>query len=84
MECLKPNIGTSTVLESPPEHLPDIGRFKSEDILAGTIDVLPLKRRKWNVPWYHELKVLFEISQNIDRKSELMSYYGDQGHNVSL
>ena len=32
----------------------------------------------WNVP------VLFEIVQNIDRKSEPMSYYGDQGHNVSL
>ena len=50
LDCLKPNVSSSTVFESTPDNLPDIGNFHTEDIIAGPLIVKPLHRKKWEVP----------------------------------
>ena len=41
--CLKPKVGTGIVLEGTPDHLTDIGMFKVYDVIAGPLEVIPLK-----------------------------------------
>ena len=48
MRFLKPQVGLSTVMEDTPDHLPDIGIFKIQDVVDGPLEVLPLRRKKWD------------------------------------
>ena len=41
-DCLKPNLSFSTVFESTPDHLADVGKLHTEDIIAGPLIVKPL------------------------------------------
>ena len=45
MRCFKPKVGSSTVMEDIPDHLPDI--FKIYDIIDGPLNFLPLCGKKW-------------------------------------
>ena len=56
LECLKPNVGSTNILQSPPEHLPDIDKFLTENIIAGPLKVLPIKRKKVGSPVIPSLK----------------------------
>ena len=40
MRCLKPRVGLTTVMEN---HLPDIGIFKTHDVIDGPLEVLLLR-----------------------------------------
>ena len=71
LDCLKPHVGLSNILESTPEHLPDISKFELCNIIAGPIDVLPLKGRKWEVPSYQELQRYFQLTRQLDREEVL-------------
>ena len=79
LECLKPNIGSTNVLQSPPEHLPDIDKFSTFNVIAGPLKVIPLKGKKWEVPSYNALKKTFEVATKIDRKKELMELQQELG-----
>ena len=42
MRCLKPKVGSGTILEDTPDHLPPgIGNFELVDIIAGPLTVNP-------------------------------------------
>ena len=56
LDCLKPNVSSSTVFESKLDHLPDVGNFHTEDIIAGPLIVKPLRGKKWEVPNYDNVK----------------------------
>ena len=43
MRCLKPKVGTGTILEDTPDPFPDIGMFKLYDKIARPLEVIPLK-----------------------------------------
>ena len=44
LDCLKPNVGSTNLLESPPEHLPDIDKFETHNVIAGPLNVFCDKR----------------------------------------
>ena len=69
--CLKPHVGSGTILESPPEHLPDIYVCKIFNIIVGPIRVIPTTKgsKKWDVPDYAEIKKTFAMCSGIDRES---------------
>ena len=70
INCLKPHVGSDTVLESVPSHLtPDVTVFPIHDIIYGPLEVVPMKSGRWNVPEYGELKTKFEICCSIDREA---------------
>ena len=63
MRCLKPRAGLSTVMEDTPDHLPDIGILKIQDVIDGPLEVLPLRGKKWDVPHYKHIVAHFrEVS----------------------
>lgn len=69
IDCLKPHVGSETILESVPEHLGgDVGRFPLYNVIAGPLEVIPMRGRKWNVPGYESLKKTFQKCCSIDRK----------------
>ena len=43
LHCLKPKVGSSTILEDTPDHLPDITIFPVHDIIAGPLKVIPIR-----------------------------------------
>ena len=43
MRCLKPKMETGAILEDTPDHLPYIEMFKVFDVIAGTLELTPLK-----------------------------------------
>ena len=50
IDCLKRHIGSGTVLESIPEHLPcDIYLCPAHDIINGPLKMIPLRQSKGNV-----------------------------------
>ena len=51
MRCLKPKVGSITVMEDIPEHLPDTKISKIDNIIDGP-HVLPLWWKKWDVHGY--------------------------------
>ena len=68
-DCLKPHVGTSTILLSVPEHLQrDVDVFPLRNI-DGPLKVIPLKGGKWDVPEYQQLKEKFERVVKLDRKA---------------
>ena len=40
MRCLKPRVGLRTVMEDNPDHLPDIGILKIEDVIDGWLSLM--------------------------------------------
>ena len=77
LDCLKPHVGLSSILETTPEHLPDISKFKLYNIIAGPIEVLPLKERKLEAPLYQELQRYFQLTVQLDTE-ELLKDVNDE------
>ena len=65
-EMLKAKVGSGTILEDTPAHLPlDESCFSLRDVIAGPLDVIPLKGSiKFNVSKYEEVANAFEILRN--------------------
>ena len=70
MRSLKAKIGSGTILEGTPAHLPpDDEDYDLEDIIAGPLAVNPLKGSlKFDVPKYNQVKRVFSMVKNKDRK----------------
>ena len=68
LDCLKPHVGKSTILESYPKKAhKDICIFQIHDIIT-VAEVIPLRRTKWEVPNYALLEELFKILVGKNRK----------------
>ena len=63
--CFKLNIGSSTVMEDTPDHLPDI--FKIYDVIDGPLNVLPMCRKKY-VPDYDSVFHHFQEVSHLSRE----------------
>jgi len=76
MRCLKPKVRSGTILEDTPSHLPpDESHFKLNDIIAGPIEVNPLRGSiKFSVPKYEEIVNRFQFLSKLDRKSLLLIF----------
>lgn len=71
MDCLKPHVGSGTVLEEVPQHLPrDTGVFPLSDIIAGPISCEPMSQGRWSVPKYRDIQAFFEIAKHHRRYSK--------------
>ena len=69
IDCLKRHIGSGTVLESIPEHLPrDIYLCPTHDFINGPLKMIPLRNNRWNVIDYEKVKEMFSKIVSIDRK----------------
>ena len=72
VECLKAHVGSGTVLQSTPSHLPkDVDIFAIHNVMSVPLsNVQPLKGDRWNVPNYPLLRESFDVVSKIDRKEE--------------
>ena len=78
LDCLKPAVGKTTILQEIPEHLPrDIGLFHIH-VISGPLKIIRLKNGKWNVPEYPKLKKTFELMEKLDRKREYKRLYSKE------
>ena len=69
IDCLKRHIGSGTVLESIPKHLPrDIYLYPGQDIINGPLKMTPLRNNRWNAIDYGKVKEMFSKILSIDRK----------------
>ena len=71
VHCPKPKVGSGTVLEDTPTHLPDISVFSLVDVIYGPLEVVPLKGEKFNVPQYQQVVEHFNCVNKIKRNSVL-------------
>ena len=70
MESLKPKIGSRTILQSVPQHQGrDISVYPLHNIIAGPLEVIPMKNNKWNIPAYESVKEVFSKCEQIDREN---------------
>ena len=61
VESLKLKAGSGTILESVPEQLGrNISIFPLYNIIAGPLEVLPMKNNEWNVTNYENVKEVFK------------------------
>ena len=69
IDCLKRHIGSGTVLESIPEHLPcDIYLCPAHDIINGPLKMIPLRNNRWNAIDYEKVKEIFSKIVLTDHK----------------
>ena len=61
MDCLKPKIGLITIMEDTLDHLSDVGVFNIEYVIDGSLEVLPLWGKKWDIPKYECIAVHFQV-----------------------
>ena len=60
IDCLKRHIGSGTVLESIPDHLPrNIYLCPTHDIINGPLKMIPLRNNRWNVTDYEKATGMF-------------------------
>lgn len=64
VRCLKPKVGSGTILEDTPAHLPDVSLFDLADVIYGPLKVVPLKSDKFNVPDFEKA-----VEKSMDRNS---------------
>jgi len=67
LNCLKPKVGSGTIMEESPDHLPDESEFQIEDIIDGPIKTVPLRNKKWDIPEYDSILTHFKDVLEIDR-----------------
>ncbi|KAG1653515.1 hypothetical protein GQR58_025525 [Nymphon striatum] len=72
MKCLKPKVGSGTTLEDTPTQLPDISLVSLAVVIAGPLEVLPLKgSTKFNIPNYEDIVEHYKVAVKLDRSSLL-------------
>ena len=67
LDCLKPRVGNTTVLDEYPEGHGDIDLFNITDVFGGPLDIKPLPKRKWDIPNLLEILNFFEMITKINR-----------------
>ena len=76
LHCLKPKVGNSTVLEDTPDHLPDISIFPVHDVIAGPLNVIPIRGKKMDIPDYDFVEKTFNKVSVLNRLDKInMMYY---------
>ena len=71
VRCLKPRVGSGTLLDDTPEFLPDISLFNLADVIYGPLEVVPMKAGKFDVPEYQQVVEHFDCVKNLERNSLL-------------
>ena len=67
IDCLKRHVGSCTILDSIPEHLPrDIYIYPAHNIINGPLDIVPMRNNRWIVVDYERIKDFFEVVILID------------------
>ncbi|CAL4074705.1 unnamed protein product [Meganyctiphanes norvegica] len=69
LDCLKPHVGNSNIIEDYPEGQKDIYLYMIADVFAGPLVMEPYPQRKWNVPNLKEIKQMYDRIVEIDRKA---------------
>ena len=67
MSCLKPKVGSGTILEDCPKHLPDESLFDIHNIIDVPLEVIPKGSIHFDVKYYNEIKDLFNLGKDINR-----------------
>ena len=65
--CLKPKVGSGTLLEDTTEHLPGITIFDIKYIIYGPLAAVPVRVRKFDVPKYEDVLEHFNIVKKLNR-----------------
>ena len=79
LDCLKPGLGKTTILEEIPEHFPrDIYDFKVHDIITGPLDGSFVKGGKWELLSYPLVRETFDAVKRLDREKEFDRLYNMQ------
>ena len=74
IDCLKLHIGSGTVPESVPEHLPrDIYLCPVHNIMNGLLKMIPLRNNRWNVIDNEKVKKIFSKIFSVGHKE----FYGN-------
>ena len=68
MRCLKPRVGSETILEDTPAHLADLSVFSIQDIICGPLNVMPLKGAKFDVPDLNDLVEHYKLVAKLNRQ----------------
>ena len=71
VDCLKPLVGSGTILEGYAAGSEDISTFPIVNVIAGPVDVHPLRGNKWEVPDYPAIDQLFQRVKRLDRRTIL-------------
>ena len=70
MKSLKLKIGSGTILKSVPQHLGrDISVYSLYNVIAGPLEVIPMKNNKWNISAYESVNKVFSKCEKIDREN---------------
>ena len=76
LDCLKPAIGRTTVLDEIPRHLErDIGLFPIYDIMSGPLKMKKLTPGRWSVPGYPKLRKTFQIVEKMNLQREYRNLF---------
>ena len=67
LDCLKPHIGNSNIMDEYPEDQNDIYTFKFSDIFLGPIVIEPYPKRKWKVEDLKKIKDFYDKVKGIYR-----------------
>ena len=67
LNCLKPHVGNTLLMEEYPEGQVDEELFKIYNIIAGPITMKPSPNRKWHIPHLKDLKTIYNNVVKIDR-----------------
>ena len=71
VRCLKPKVGSGTIVEDTQAHLPDISLFNLADVIYGPLEVVLLMGGKFDVMEYQLAVEHFNHVKNMDRSSLL-------------
>ena len=67
--CPKPKVGSGTLLDNVPSHLPDICLFNLADVIYGPLEVVPMRAQKFDVPEYQEVVKHFNCVKMLERNT---------------
>jgi len=71
VRCLKPKVGSGTLLDDTPAHLPDISNFRLTDVIYGPLNVVPMKGGKFDVINYENVFNHYKSVKHLNRDSFL-------------
>ena len=69
IDCLKPHVGTSNIMDEYPEHQNDVYMFKASDVFFGPVIMEPYLKRKWKVGNLDQITNYYDKITGIDRMS---------------
>ena len=68
LDCLKPRVGNTNILQECPRDQPDVFCFNIQDIIGGPLRLIPIPRsKKWRVPEYEKVLTFFDSVKQLDR-----------------